>query len=69
MPGWATGRYTRPVPQHPDVARCRTPTDRVQAHHLHALADGGPADGPGVALCFAHHLLMTRVERARRKLR
>ena len=30
-------------------------TEDVQAHHIHALGDGGGPQGPGVPLCRAHH--------------
>ncbi len=33
--------------------RLRTPWDRVQAHHVHALADGGGPEGRGVPLAIA----------------
>jgi 5-methylcytosine-specific restriction endonuclease McrA len=35
-------------------ARCGG-TEKVEAHHLHPLADGGDKDGPGVALCSDCH--------------
>lgn len=35
-------------------ARCGS-RDRVQAHHLRALAHGGAGDGPGFALCHTCH--------------
>ena len=41
------------------VKGCRTPFDRVQAHHLQPLADGGEADGPGVPMCHMHHRYAT----------
>jgi hypothetical protein len=31
-------------------ARCGT-TEKVEAHHLHSLADGGDKNGSGVPLC------------------
>ena len=34
--------------------------DRVEAHHLHPLADGGDAEGVGVPLCRKHHRLAGR---------
>jgi len=34
--------------------------DRVQAHHLHPLADGGKIDGDGVPLCAACHTKVSK---------
>ena len=51
------------------VPGCRTPLDRVQAHHLVALADGGPADGPGLAMCATHHQQATEEAKLRREKR
>jgi hypothetical protein len=45
------------------VPGCRTPDDRVQAHHLVALADGGDPEGEGVALCHRHHVQASERER------
>jgi len=48
------------------VPGCLTPHDRVQAHHLAPLADGGPADGAGVSLCHRHHTQVTAADAERR---
>ena len=37
--------------------------DRVQAHHIEPLAEGGNPQGPGVPLCHRHHAVATRRER------
>lgn len=50
------------------VAGCRTPLDRVQAHHVVALADGGHPDGPGVPLCHGHHAQVSAAQRKTRNL-
>jgi hypothetical protein len=39
------------------IPSCKTPLWDVMAHHVHAIADGGDIDGPGIALCRAHHAL------------
>jgi 5-methylcytosine-specific restriction endonuclease McrA len=45
-------------------------TDRVEAHHLDALADLGDPEGEGVPLCFRCHRRVTAAERrARNRLR
>jgi hypothetical protein len=49
------------------VRRCATPYDRVAAHHVVALADGGHPEGPGVALCHALHEQASAEARARRE--
>jgi hypothetical protein len=41
------------------VLGCFTPWDRVQAHHVEPLADGGDPQGPGLPLCHTHHGLAT----------
>jgi hypothetical protein len=42
------------------VFGCYTPWDRVQAHHLHPLAEGGDPEGPGLPMCHTHHRLLTQ---------
>jgi predicted restriction endonuclease len=39
------------------VLGCETPTDRIEAHHIIRLADGG-ADtlANGITLCHRHHV-------------
>ena len=44
-------------------------TDRVQAHHLEALADLGDPEGEGVPLCFRCHRHVTAAERRAREAR
>jgi predicted restriction endonuclease len=62
--GWAAGRWRAKVLAQTG-GRCAIcgSTDRVQAHHFRALADGGSPDGPGVALCAAHHQAATGAQR------
>lgn len=72
--GWKAARWRQQVLASTGgrcaVARCRTPYDRVQAHHLHALADGGHPEGPGVPLCHHHHhVKATNAERQAREAR
>jgi len=54
--GWAAQRWAQKVKAQTGgrCARCGS-TDRVQAHHLHAIGAGGAADGTGVALCAHCH--------------
>jgi hypothetical protein len=49
------------------VPGCRTPDDRVQAHHGRPLADGGEPEGEGVAVCHRHHVQATERERRARR--
>ena len=68
--GWAAAKWAAKVLAAPggrcSVRRCATPYDRVAAHHVVALADGGDPFGPGVALCHTHHEQATAKQRARR---
>jgi hypothetical protein len=69
--GWAASRWRAKVLAQTGgrcaVPGCRTPYDRVQAHHVVALADGGQADGVGVPLCLTHHVKATEDESSARR--
>ncbi|HEX8101557.1 MAG TPA: hypothetical protein VF533_03020 [Solirubrobacteraceae bacterium] len=45
------------------VPGCRTPTDRVQADHVHGAGDGGDPFGLGIALCHGHHVAVEATKR------
>jgi 5-methylcytosine-specific restriction endonuclease McrA len=44
-------------------------TDRVEAHHVNPLGDGGEPEGEGVPLCLRCHRRVTAAERRARAAR
>lgn len=59
--GWLHGPWARAVKDRDGwrcrVRGCETPTDRIEAHHIVALHEGGGyALTNGITLCHGHHL-------------